>query len=238
MAEYKYTSSSGRLASLMSKIRQIGLPKKATTKWLQSVDFGSSNDSTFIPILKQINFIDESGVPTDNWKEYRSNNHNKVLGKCITDITGPPEVGAIPVTQDVIPKSIFIGTRSYIEKIGHQVNGTYENGCYDACAVMLRRFLETLIIEAFEKYDIAPKIKKQDGNFHYLKDLIKITLSESCWNMSRNTMNALPRLKDIGDKSAHSRRFNAHRQDIEKLLPDIRVCTQELIYLAGFQNGQ
>jgi hypothetical protein len=42
-------------------------------------------------------------------------------------------------------------------------------------------------------------------------------------------------LKDIGDKSAHGRRYNAQRGDIEPLLADIRLVVQELIYLAGLK---
>jgi hypothetical protein len=45
----------------------------------------------------------------------------------------------------------------------------------------------------------------------------------------------LPKLKDIGDKSAHSRRYNAHRGDVDPLLPDIRLVVQEFVYLAGLK---
>ena len=67
------------------------------------------------------------------------------------------------------------------------------------------------IIDAFENYNIAQNIKNQSGVFLYLSDLISKTLSESSWNLTRNARQALPKLKDIGDKSAHSRRFNAIR---------------------------
>jgi hypothetical protein len=66
----------------------------------------------------------------------------------------------------------------------------------------------------------------------YLSDLISATLAEKSWNLGRNTKQALPRLKDIGDKSAHSRRFVAHQADIEKIITDLRVVVQELVYLA------
>ena len=39
----------------------------------------------------------------------------------------------------------------------------------------------------------------------------------------------------MGDKSAHSRRYNAHRGDIDPLLVDIRLVVQELVYLAGLK---
>jgi hypothetical protein len=47
--------------------------------------------------------------------------------------------------------------------------------------------------------------------------------------LGRNVRKALPKLKDVGDKSAHSRRFNAHREDIDKLTGDLRDSVQELL---------
>lgn len=146
---------------------------------------------------------------------------------------GPPEVGLLSATQRVIPLSVVRGTRGYIERVTNQANGAYEHGWYDACAVMVRRLLETLIIEAFEHHLLAAGIKNQAGDFLYLRDLIDRCLQETSWNLSRNCKQAMPKLKDIGDKSAHSRRYNAHRGDIDPLLADIRLVVQELVYLAG-----
>jgi hypothetical protein len=149
---------------------------------------------------------------------------------------GPPEEGLAAETQPVIMTSLVRGTRGYIEKIANQINGTYENGWYDACAVMLRRLIETLIIEAFEHHGIAHKIQNStSGDLFFLRDLVNATLSEATWNLGRNTRQALPKLKDIGDKSAHSRRFTAQRGDIQPLLSDIRTVVQELVYLASLK---
>ena len=148
---------------------------------------------------------------------------------------GPPEEGLRSASQRVIPSSVVGGTRGYIERVVNQANGAYENGWYDACAVMIRRLLETLIIEAFEHRSIASKIKNSSGDFLHLKDLIDKCLQEVSWNLSRNCKQSLPKLKDMGDKSAHSRRYNAHRGDIDPLLADIRLVVQELIYLAGLK---
>ncbi len=100
---------------------------------------------------------------------------------------------------------------------------------------MVRRLIETLIIGAFEKYLIADKIQGPQGDFLYLRDLINRCLSETKWNLTRNCKQALPKLKDVGDKSAHSRRFLAQRGDLEPLLPDIRFVAQEMIFLAGLK---
>jgi hypothetical protein len=156
-----------------------------------------------------------------------------------TDIArevGPPEEGLLSNTQAVVLMSLVRGTRGYITKIANQINGAYENGWYDSCAVMLRRLIETLIIEAFEEHQIADKIKNGSGDFLYLRDLIDKALVENAWNLSRNCKQALPKLKDIGDKSAHNRRFIAQRGDIQQLLPDIRVVVQEFLFIAGLKK--
>jgi hypothetical protein len=146
----------------------------------------------------------------------------------------PPAEGFEAKSQNIIYTPLVKGTRSYIEKISNQINGCYEYGWFDACAVMIRRLLETLIIEVFEHHKIEAKIKK-NGDYVYLKDLINITLAESSWTLGRNTKNALPKLKDIGDKSAHSRRFNAIRNDIDEFKSELRTVVQELLILANLK---
>ena len=162
-------------------------------------------------------------------------NAAKAIDQEIRKELGPPEEGLLAETQTVIPRSLVRGTRGYIEKIANQANGCYEHGWYDACAVLIRRLIETLIIESFEKHAIAGKIQNSSGDFLYLRDLIKFALSETTWNLSRNCKQALPKLKDIGDKSAHSRRYIAQRGDIDPLLADIRLVVQELIFLSGLK---
>lgn len=69
----------------------------------------------------------------------------------------------------------------------------------------------------------------------YKVELRTYTLKETSWNLSRNAKQALPKLKNVGDLSAHSRRYNAQRADIDKVISDLRIVVQELIYLAGFK---
>lgn len=148
----------------------------------------------------------------------------------------PPSSGTKPHSQNVLPYALVAGSRGYIERVVNQINGCYEKGWFDGCAVMMRRLLETLIIECFEKHAIADKIKdNRTGDFLYLSDLIRLTLTETTWNLGRNTKKALPSLKAIGDQSAHSRRYNAHREDVDMQLSDFRTACQELLYIAGLK---
>jgi hypothetical protein len=148
----------------------------------------------------------------------------------------PPSDGTKPANEFILPHAMVRGTRGYIEKVVFQINGCYEKGWFDGCAVMMRRLIETLIIECFEKYGIAGKIKNPNtGDFLLLGDLVDRMIQETGWNLGRNTKQALPRLKNIGDQSAHGRRYNAHREDVDKLSHDFRLVCQELIYLSGLK---
>jgi hypothetical protein len=148
----------------------------------------------------------------------------------------PPSAGTMPTNQSILPHALFKNTRGYMERVVFQINGCYEKGWFDGCAVMMRRLLETLIIECFEAHNLSDKIKdEKTGDFLYLSDMISRLLQETSWNLGRNTKKALPNLKAIGDHSAHSRRYIAHREDIDKIAADFRLTCQELLYLAGLK---
>ena len=160
----------------------------------------------------------------------------KALSDELGELQTPPDEGGVSYSQNIIYISLVKNTRPYIERLAHQINGTYASGYYDACSVMIRRLLETLIVELFEAKEIAAKIKNNGDDFCYLGDLIKLTLSEPSWNLTRNTKNALGKLKEVGDKSAHSRRFIAQRLDIDNIQSGLRTAVQELIILAEIKD--
>ena len=128
------------------------------------------------------------------------------------------------------------GTRGYLEVITHQINGSYHHGWYDACVVMMRRLVETLIVEVFEKHKMAANIQTSSGDFVQLETLIGKIIGEPSWSLGRVTKRALPTVKKLGDNSAHSRRFNAHRGDVDNVQIDFRTAVQELISLAGLRD--
>ena len=132
--------------------------------------------------------------------------------------------------------SLTRGSRSYIVAIANQINGSYANGWYDACSVMIRRFIETLLIETYEKHGAAANIKGPSGDYMFLRDMIDVTISETTWSPSRNLKKALPKIKDVGDKSAHNRYFVAKRGDIQPLIVEIRTVVEELMLQSGLKH--
>ena len=120
-----------------------------------------------------------------------------------------------------------------METITHQLNGSYEHGWYDACLVMMRQLVETLIIEVFEERGMPANIQTATGDFLQLEALIRKVIGEPAWNLSRTTKGALADVKKLGDNAAHNRRFIAHRGDVDNLKVGFRAAVQELIDLSG-----
>lgn len=136
-------------------------------------------------------------------------------------------------TSSVVSLDLFKGTRGYIEKVVLQLNASYDAGLYDCCAVMCRRLLETLIIEVYEHLGDANKLKGDDGHFMMFSGLKSIIEKDSKINLGRNTSQGLNDFKRLGDSSAHSRRFNARKVDIDNIASGLRYACEELLHLSG-----
>jgi len=144
----------------------------------------------------------------------------------------------LPPTDDskYLPFELFDDTRGYVQKIAEQAINSYDLGLYDACSVLTRKLVEVLIIEVFERHNIENSIKKADGSFYYLSDLISELNKEPKWNLGRNTKNSLPKIKKTGDLSAHNRRYFARQQDVDKIKDDLRIVIEELIHIIDYKN--
>ncbi|WP_264538065.1 DUF4145 domain-containing protein [Flavobacterium sp. N1736] len=139
-------------------------------------------------------------------------------------------------TNDYFPLELFTGTRGYLEGIAKQTAACYDFGLYDACAVMTRKLLETLIIEAFESHNIVSKIQDNTGNFFALSALIDSFKNETTWNIGRNAKDSIPKIKTMGDLSAHNRRYFSKKSDVDKLKDNLRIVFEELIHIIDFPN--
>ncbi|MFC3164988.1 DUF5343 domain-containing protein [Ciceribacter thiooxidans] len=83
MGDFAYTNVTGKIKPLLEKIRTIGIPKKATTAWLKTIGFTSSNDKSLIGVLRFVGLIDSAGTPTSVWSNFRGTHHRAVLGEAI-----------------------------------------------------------------------------------------------------------------------------------------------------------
>lgn len=151
------------------------------------------------------------------------------------------EVGEAIITlapsNELFPIEILDNTRDYLKKVGVQAVCCYDSGLYDAALVMIRKLIESLIIELFEKHQISEKIKNpRTNNFYFLSDLIDYLTRETKWNLSRNVQTSLPKIKLKGDLSAHNRYFLAKKQDLDNIKFDIRITIEELVHHIDFNS--
>lgn len=152
----------------------------------------------------------------------------------ITPLFSPFVEGPIvpPASDSVLPRSLFRATRTYIERTVQQINASYDAGLFDCTAVMCRRLLETLIIETYESVGRGEEIKGADGHFQMFAGLLGTLEKDSAFSVSRNGLQGLRDFKKLGDLSAHNRRFNARREDIDRVRDGLRVASEELLHLA------
>src|SRR6266849_5892865 len=79
---------------------------------------------------------------------------------------------AIDQELGFLPQEVWDETRGYIEKVCLQLNGCFQFQFYDAASVLVRRLIETLIIECYEHLKRESEIKGSDGNYLMLRDLV------------------------------------------------------------------
>lgn len=136
--------------------------------------------------------------------------------------------------NELFPLALIANTnRGYLLTIAQQMNGCFREGWYDSCAVMMRRLVEIVIIESFEHHKIADKITDARGNYLQLSELVDRALAEPAFRLTRNAKMCLPKLRNIGHRSAHGRHFTAQRPDIEKVEDGVRVVVEEFLNHAG-----
>jgi integrase len=168
-------------------------------------------------------------------RQWEASGHDRftfhdIRAKALEKINGIP--GAPKNTGSVIPLGIAT-TRGYVDKVILQLNASYDVQLYDCCAVMCRRLVETLIIEVYESTGRAAEIKLTDGNFQMLNGLVNTFENDTAFNVGRKGMKGLRDFKSLGDLAAHSRRFNAQKEDIDKVRDGLRVIVEELVHLAN-----
>ena len=134
----------------------------------------------------------------------------------------------VEVQNSVIPNEWVAATRAYLEKLVYQINGCYDYGFYDACAVLSRRLMESLIIEIYVQDGRHHEIQK-DGIFLPLEKLIAHVRVDKTLSLGRNTPKTMVEVKQLGDTAAHDRVYVTDMQDIDDVRPRYRRMIQDLL---------
>lgn len=143
----------------------------------------------------------------------------------------------VPVpTDNLFPLSIFENTRGYLVEFAGEASCSYDFSLYNSCFFMLRKLLETLIIELFERHGLESQIKNGNGGYFFLSDLISRMVGEKSWHLTKIVREDILKVKKLADSSVHSKRFSARKTDIDNLKTEIRIILQELVNLIDYPS--
>ena len=141
----------------------------------------------------------------------------------------------VAVTGAVLPTATAAQTRAYLEQLVYQINGAYESGFYDACAVLCRRLMESLIIEVYISQKRQHEIQ-HNGVFMYLDSLIKHITNDKSVVLGRNTPRTIADVKQTGDTAAHDRVYITRQEDIDDLKARYRRMINDLLVVSGIRK--
>ena len=121
----------------------------------------------------------------------------------------------------------FEGQWPYTLALATQINACRQFDIFDGCAVLMRRLMEVLIIDAFENRNLRSKIVS-GGDYLQLSGLIGILTNGQDFKLSRNAKKWIERCKEIGDNAAHSRTYITRKLDIDDFGANYRSLIAEL----------
>ena len=154
------------------------------------------------------------------------------LSETFAPVTGRPKKILVNDAAALIPDGTLPLDRRYIAAIVRQVNEGYVAGHYDSAAVMLRRLVESLLVECYVRTNREASIRV-NGNLLMLDGLITTFAGDAAVGKSRNLISQLRKVKEVGDNAAHSRNYVTKKVDIEDIKLEARRCVSELAVLAG-----
>jgi hypothetical protein len=65
------------------KSKELGVPDRVTQDYLESIGYKSKNDRPVINVLKSIGFLDANGVPTSDFKNFRTEKSEQVMASAL-----------------------------------------------------------------------------------------------------------------------------------------------------------
>lgn len=135
--------------------------------------------------------------------------------------------------SELLDENKFCGKRTYLTKLIQQVNFTYGKNCYDACAVLLRRIFEIVLVLCFQNSGIENEISKQDGSHMMLEGITKKAINNKTLNISKRITDNFELFREVGNNSAHSITYTASKKDIDDIKIAYRVMLEDLYNKAG-----
>lgn len=138
----------------------------------------------------------------------------------------------IDENKSIVPSSYFNIKYKYLLKLFKQINCCYENNCFDATALLMRRLMEVLLILNFQYFRIENLILKSSNEVMYknLSEIIDITRSNAITlHIDKEMSKSLLTFKELGNYAAHKTTYNVHKQAISEQITNYQILIQQLL---------
>ena len=116
----------------------------------------------------------------------------------------------------IIPTGLFDNTRPHLQALAVQINGTYQSGFYDACAVMCRRLLNCLLLLAFESAAKGVVIRDASGEYRAFARIVELASSSRHIKLPRGAGAVMGKMDYVGDLAAHHPTYTTRQKDIDE----------------------
>jgi len=122
----------------------------------------------------------------------------------------------------------------YITRLVPQINGTYEYAWYEGSSMVLRRLVETLIIELYTRRGWKQDVQDPTSNeFLMLKGLIDKLNGDARLRMPKRTIDGLNKVKELGDVAAHDFKIRITKSDLDRIQSAMRLTCERLVFTIG-----
>lgn len=143
------------------------------------------------------------------------------------------DVETIESSSEIIDEIKFCNKRQFLDKLITQINHCYSNNCFDACAVLMRRLFEVLLVLSYQNLGIDSAIKDSSGTgYVMLERIVKNAKDNTVLKLSR-IKNEFDTFRKVGNFSAHNITYTAGKKDIDDIKLNYRVMLEELYSKAG-----
>ena len=158
-----YLTQVKNLGIILKVIRGAQAPEKFTTRFLEQLEFKSTNDRNIIGVLKSLNFLDESGAPKQRYFDYLDETqHKAVMGQAIQEAYGDlfkVNNKAYEMSQPDVkakPKTLTQGSKSeaVLLKMAMTFVALCKEATFTGTPVLKKPIDEQQIEKAAEKKDI------------------------------------------------------------------------------------
>ncbi|MFZ5424421.1 MAG: DUF5343 domain-containing protein [Patescibacteria group bacterium] len=147
--DYPIMLTEDKIPAMLDKISKASTPKKFTYRFLASLGFASSNDRAFVNLLKELGFIDASGVPTGYYDELR----NVISAKNVL----AQRVKSLYDALFLIDSAIYDAPSDFIKNAISNVTGMNEENSLQATRTFLR-------LCSLSNFDYLPHVSESNSN--------------------------------------------------------------------------